>query len=107
PEVGEENRVDQLRLAAGELRNEGDYQLILVQALEQALDLQVGLGVGELLLRQPFVQPGNTGRQPSPPIAVGFKTGSQFPRLRHCPYLPGVSTILGSDSSINRAKTRP
>ena len=50
-EVGEEDRVDELRLAARELGDEGDDELVLVQPLEQLLDAQVDLRVGQVLLR--------------------------------------------------------
>ena len=61
-EIGEEDRVDQLGLAARELGDERDDELVLVQALEQLLHLEVDLGVGQVLLLQPFVQPRNAGR---------------------------------------------
>ena len=57
-EVGEEDRVDELGLAARELGDEGDDELVLVQALEQLLHAQIDLGVGEVLVLQPFVQRG-------------------------------------------------
>ena len=72
-EVGEEDRVDQLRLAARELGDERDDELVLLQALEQLLDLDVDLRIGEVLLLQPFVQRRDAGRQPAPPIGVGFE----------------------------------
>jgi len=61
-----------------------------MQPLEQPLHLQIGLGVGELLLRKPLVQPGNAGREPPPPIAVRLEARSKLSRLHHCPKLPRV-----------------
>ena len=49
-EIGEEDRVDELGLAARELGDERDDELVLVQPLEQLLDLEVDLGVGQILL---------------------------------------------------------
>ena len=77
-EVGEEDRVDQLGLAARELGDERDDELVLLQALEQLLHLEVDLRVGEVLLRQPFVQRRDAGRQPAPPIGVGFETRGEI-----------------------------
>ena len=77
-EIGEEDRVDQLRLAARELRDECDDELVLLQPLQQLLDLDVGLRVGEVLLLQPFVQRRNARRQPATPIGVGFEARGEF-----------------------------
>src|SRR5205823_14355023 len=60
-EVREKDGVDQFRLAARELGDKRDDQLVLVQALEQVLDLEIGLRVGKLLLREPLVQAGYSG----------------------------------------------
>ena len=73
-EIGKENRVDELGLAARELCDERDDELVLLQALEQLLHLDVRLRVGQVLLLQPFVEQRNSGRQPPPPIGVGFET---------------------------------
>ena len=61
-EVGEENRVDQLRLAARKLGDERDDELVLMESILQLLDLEVDLRVGEILLPQPLMQIGNRGR---------------------------------------------
>ena len=55
-EVGEKDRVDELGLAARELRDECNDELVLLQPLEQLLDFDVGLRVGEILVLQPFMQ---------------------------------------------------
>ncbi len=102
PEIGKEDRVDQLRFAAGKLGDEGDDQLVLVQPLEQALDGEVGLAIGQFLLGQPFMQARHAGRQPASPVAVGFKSGSQILRLHH---FRRVLPLAPSDCSIKRAKT--
>ena len=79
-EVGEEDRVDELGLAARELGDERDDELVLVQALEQLLDLEVDLRVGEVLLLQPLVQAGDARRQPAAPVAVGLESGREIAR---------------------------
>ena len=90
-EVGEEDRVDELGLAARELGDEGDDQLVLVQAFQQLLDLEVDLGVGQVLLGQPFVQRSRCAAdKAAPPVAVGFETGREFARLDHGVSLTGV-----------------
>ena len=76
-EVGEEDRVDELGLAARELGDERDDELVLLQALEQLLHLDVDLRVGEVLLLQPFVQRRDAGRQPAPPIGVRLEAGGE------------------------------
>ncbi len=83
PEVGEEDRIDELGLAARELGDERDDELVLVQPLEELLDFEVDLGVGELLLGEPFVQPGNPGGEPAAPVAVGLEARGELAGLGH------------------------
>src|SRR5438445_44922 len=106
-EVGEKYGVDQFRLAARELGDKRDDQLVLVQALEQMLDLEVGLGIGKLLLREPLMQAGYSGGQPAPPVAVGFEACGKLSGLDHLYRLPRSRVHpVRSDCSINRAKTK-
>ena len=72
-EIGEEDRVDELGLAARELGDERDDELVLLQALEQLLHLEVDLRIGQVLLLQPFVEQRNAGRQPPPPIGCRLR----------------------------------
>jgi hypothetical protein len=64
--TGEEDGVDQLRLAARKLGDEGHMQAIFAQLLEQLSDAPVGLGVAQLVLDQPagkfFKHPGELAR---------------------------------------------
>jgi len=78
PEVGEEDRVDEFGLAARELGDERDDELVLVQPFEQPGDAQVGLGVGEFLLAQPRVQRGHARGQAPAPVAVGLEPRREF-----------------------------
>ena len=48
--VGEEDRVDQLRLAARELGDEGDDELLVAEALAQRGDLLAGVAVAQVVL---------------------------------------------------------
>jgi hypothetical protein len=68
--VGEEDGVDQLRLAARELGDERDRELVFVQPLEQLGDAQLRLGVGELVHVQPASERDDPRRHVGPPGAV-------------------------------------
>ena len=83
PEVGEEDRVDELGFAAGELGDERHHEPVLMQALEHLLDFEIDLRIGEVLLAQPLVQRGNAERQPLAPVAVGFEAGRKLTGLNH------------------------
>ena len=51
--VGEENGVDQFRLAARKLRDEGDIELVFRQPVEQVLQAQINLAVVQFLFVEP------------------------------------------------------
>jgi hypothetical protein len=68
--VGEEDGVDQLRLAARELGDERDRELVFVQPLEELGDAQLRLGVGELVHVQPAAERDDPRRHVGPPGAV-------------------------------------
>jgi hypothetical protein len=78
PEVREEDGVDEFGLAPRELGHEGHDQLVLVQALEQLLNLEVHLGVRQVLVLQPPVKAGDAGGKPAPPVAVCLETGRKI-----------------------------
>ncbi len=77
-EVGKEDRVDELRFAAGELGDERDDELVLAQPLEQLPDPEIDLRVGEILFAQPRVHCPDAVRQAIAPIAVGLEAGREF-----------------------------
>src|SRR5262249_42754901 len=100
---GEKDRVDQLGFAARKFRDKRNDQLVLVKALEQLLDGDIGLRVGELLLREPVVQFRYPRGQPAPPVAVCFKTRRQSSGLHA---RAASSRRHRGQCSIKRAKTR-
>ncbi len=109
PEIGKEDRIDELGLPARELGDEGDDELVLVQPLEQVLDFQVDLGVGELLVGEPFMQAGNARREATTPIAVCLEPCSELAGLGdavvagHC--LPRGSRLVAvMRHSVERQK---
>src|SRR6476469_5598984 len=82
-EIGEKDGIDELGLAAREFRDECDGELVLVQALEQLPELEVGLGVGELLAGQPVAQARDSRRQAATPVTIGFEPGREIARWNH------------------------
>ncbi len=69
-EVGEEDGVDQFRLATRELGDEGHVQAILAQALEKLRKPQIGLRVRQVIFRQPALKLANVGRQARAPLGI-------------------------------------
>jgi hypothetical protein len=82
-EVGEEDRVDELGLAARELGDERDDELVLVEPLEQPLHAKIDLRVGEVLVGEPVVQRRDAGRQAPAPVAVRFEAGCKLAGVDH------------------------
>ena len=58
-EIGEEDGVDQLRLATGELGHEGDVELVVTQGGQHLLQALIGLGVGQFLGLEPGTKIGD------------------------------------------------
>ena len=83
PEVREKDCVDEFGLAARELRNECDDQLVLVESLDDLRDLEIDLRVRELLLAQPLMEARNALGQAPAPIAVRFETRCEVARRSH------------------------
>ena len=75
--VGEEDRVDQLRLAARELGDEGDDELFVTKSLAQGGDLLGGLAVGEVVLVEKARQRLGPLAQRGAPAAEGVETGGE------------------------------
>ena len=75
--VGEEDRVDQLRLAARELGDEGDDELFVTKSLAQGGDLLGGLAVGEVVLAEKARQRLDAFAQRGAPAAEGVETGGE------------------------------
>ena len=68
--VAEEDRVDELGLAARELGDEGHGELVVVQALEQILQAQVALRVAHVIAREPGAQARHRLARVAAPAAV-------------------------------------
>ena len=75
--VGEEDRVDQLRLAARELGDEGDDELFVTKSLAQGGDLLGGLAVGEVVLVEKARERLRPFAQRGAPAAEGVETGGE------------------------------
>ena len=65
------------------LFSERDDELVLLQALDQLLNLDVRLRIGEILLRQPFMQRRDAGRQSPPPVGIRLEPGCEIARGDH------------------------
>ena len=105
-EVREEDGVDELGLAARELRDEGDDELVLVQPLEELLDPQVDLGVGQVLVLHPVVHRQDARGQPAPPVAVRLETRGKIAGWDHVVplrFLYRTAPISGSGAKGRRA----
>jgi hypothetical protein len=75
--VGEEDRVDQLRLAARELGDEGDDELFVTKSLAQGGDLLGSLAVGEVVLIEKARERLRSFAQRGAPAAEGVETGGK------------------------------
>ena len=75
--VGEEDRVDELGLAARELGDEGDDELFVTESLAQGDDLLGRIAVGELLLAEKTGQRLDALAQGGAPAAEGVETGGE------------------------------
>ena len=79
--VGEEDRVDQLGLAAREFCDEGNDELFMAQALAQTGQTGCRMGVGEFVFAQEAGHVIETFCQRRPPAAEGIQAGGE--RRRH------------------------
>ena len=79
--VGEENGVDQLRLAARKLGNEGDHQLLVGKPQPQGIDLIGDRAEGEFVLGQETCQGLEPHSELCTPAAEGVETVGK--RMRH------------------------
>ena len=79
--VGEEDRVDQLGLAARELGDEGDDELLVAEPLAQRADLLGGFAVSEVVLGQEARQVLEPLAERGAPATEGIETGGE--RWRH------------------------
>jgi hypothetical protein len=75
--VGEEDRVDELRLATRELGDEGDDELFVTKSLAQGGDLLRGLAVGEVVLVEETRERFRPLAQRCAPAAEGVETGGE------------------------------
>ena len=73
----EEDRVDQFGLAAGELGDEGDDELVLGEAIEREIEAPPDVAVEHLRLAHPLAQVDDRLRQRVAPVAVFLESGSQ------------------------------
>ena len=80
--VGEEDRVDELGLAARELGDEGDDQLFVTEPLAQGRDLLGRIAMGELLLAEEARQRFDAFAESGAPAAEGVETGCERGRHR-------------------------
>ena len=79
--VGEEDGVDELRLAARELGHEGDHQLLVAETLLQGVEL-IGCGaLREIVLGEEFRERVDPLGQRGAPPAEGVEAGGE--RMRH------------------------
>ena len=79
--VGEEDGVDQLRLAARELGDHGDDQLVLGQPVERHADPARRLGVEQLVVLQPAADLDDRLRQRVTPCPVVLERAGEFGHL--------------------------
>ena len=75
--LGEEDRVDQLGLAARELGDEGDDELVLGEAIEREVEAPPDVALEHLRLAHPLAQVDDRLRQRVAPVAVFLESGRQ------------------------------
>ncbi len=72
-ESGKENGINELGLAAGELRDKGDVELVVAQRRKYLVQTLIDLRVGNLLRAQPAAECGDRIEQTRAPGAVSLK----------------------------------
>jgi hypothetical protein len=82
--VGEEDRVDQLRLAARELGDERDDELLVAEALAQRGDLVAGGALRQVVLAEEAGQRVDAQGQGGAPLAEGIEAGREGMGHRGC-----------------------
>jgi hypothetical protein len=85
--VGEEDRVDELGLAARELGDEGDDELLVAEPLAQCGDLLGGLAARELVLAKEAREVFEPVAERGTPAAEGVETGGEGRRHRGARWL--------------------
>ena len=98
--VGEEDRVDQLGLAARELRHESQHQPVARQALPQGIDLRSGRSVAQLVIGQEGRILLDRAVERATPVGEGVQSTRECGG--HEPVKVASRTILAQPLSSNR-----
>ncbi len=106
--IGEEDRVDQLGLAARELRDEGDHEAVAGQTLQGQVEPARRVGFQQMGVVQPPSQLGDRNRQSIAPGPVLLKAGGELRHVRNARRSAGVQrgsinqSITGADRPVLR-----